>query len=987
MLPPTLRAVPWLCLALLSAPLRAEDAAPAGAYTLKVWETDDGLPHNSIAGVVQRRDGFLWIATQGGLVRFDGLQFTPLRSPLIEGAKSASVIALAEEDADTLLVATVQSGLLRLRAGQLAPHPLGDGTSQRRIANLFHEADGVFWIVFNDREAWRCHGNTTERFAAVPTTRPFWPVSFARAPDGTVYLARGAGLERYAAGKLQLVAQTPTTAIAIATSAKDGIWVATGRRLAKLVDGKFTPVARPPWSGGMPPSMLFEDRDGALWLAAGEQGLLRWQDGATTTIATSHVRIASFTEDDEGNLWIATSGGGLNRLQRTRLTLVADEPDWTDSNSGAVTEDVSGNLWFANRHVIRKINGARVDEIADAGWPKRAMPICADRAGNLWCAVGGDLYRGKCDGSEAPAFMGTSKAGAVHAIFPARDGSVWIGRNAGPLQHYRRDGTVQNVDTAQGYAGKCVRAIGEDVTGHLWVGMEDGRLFEGDGERFTERHAQGELASRAIRAIHGDADGNLWLGTAGGGVVVRRDGRLTRISTAQGLPDEVISQILEDDFGWLWFGSRRGIFKVLKSDLLECADGKHATITPVSFGRADGLSGISAVGSYQPTAWKTAAGKLWFVTRKGLVTTDPAQHENDRRLPRVYLDRVLVDGRAIDLAKPQLTSAARKLELQFTAPTFLAPERVRFRYKLDGLDADWVDVGTQRFATYPALAPGRYHFTVDASNGDLAWNPAGATLDFVVLPQWWETWWARLLAGSVFAVGLVALVHALSQRRLKAHLARLAQEQRLERERVRIARDLHDDLGASLTHASMLAEELAEDWPDLPDPKARSSQLAARVRTISRDLDAVVWAVSPQHDTLASLSAYLSHYAAEYFRHTPIECRAHADDDIPAAPLSPEIRHHLFLIAKELFNNVLKHSQARHVDVSLQMAGDFFELVVTDNGRGFSLAAAAQSERNGLRNLQARAREAGGSLDIDSSPAGTIAVLQFRALVPARATV
>jgi signal transduction histidine kinase len=352
-------------------------------------------------------------------------------------------------------------------------------------------------------------------------------------------------------------------------------------------------------------------------------------------------------------------------------------------------------------------------------------------------------------------------------------------------------------------------------------------------------------------------------------------------------------------------------------------------------------------------------------------------HASDNRLPRVYLDRLIADGRPLDLTHAQISSAARKLEFQFTVPTYLAPERVRFRYRLEGFDSDWVDGDTRRFATYPAPPPGRHVFSVNASYGDLAWSPQIATVAFEVLPLWWETWWARAGMVSAAVVALAMLVRYWSHRRLKADLARLEQNQRLEAERNRIARDLHDDLGASLTQASMMAEELSEDWNDISDPKEQSSLLAQRVRTIARDLDAVVWTVSPKNDLLSSLSAYLTHFAEEYFRRSAIECRAQLAENIPPLPLSPEVRHHLFMIAKELLNNVLKHSKATHVEVTIRMGASGFELIVADNGRGFSLAAAETSDRNGLRNLRSRAAEAGGSLEIASSPRGTTATLHF----------
>ena len=972
-----------LLLILLAAPRAlfglGPDNSVTGEYSLKAWETDDGLPHNSIADIVQRRDGFLWVATQGGLVRFDGLDFKTHRSPLIDGVKSASVVSLLEVDAETMLVASHQSGLLQLRHGQLTVHPLtSEFDPRKKIARLFFEQPGVFWILFADREAWRYENGTVKKFPTPAGARLFWPASFARDTDGNVYLSRGSGVERYDGEALALVPKSPSGSVTIAVARAGGVWVAGGRRLAKLHGETLTAVtAPPPWSGNVSPGVMYEDRRGALWMAPPDQNLVRWKDGVRVEIAAAHLNINALTEDDEGNLWVATGGNGLNRVQQARLMLVAEETNWSNS-AGSISEDQNGTLWFANREAVRKITGGQIESLGpDTGWPKKLLPVCPDQAGNLWFGMGPDLYRRKADGSEAPLLVETRPSGSIHVLFCARDGSLWVGRNSGSLRRHLPDGRSETFDGKTGYRGRGVRAIGEDAAGHIWVGTEEGQLFEKTDQGFINRSATMGVPENAIRAIHGDAQGGLWIATAGAGLLVKADGRFVKITEAQGLPDDVISHVLEDDFGWLWLGSRRGICRVLKSDLYDYIGGRSSHIRPITYGRADGLSGISAVGSYQPTAWKTRSGRLWFVTRKGLVTADPAQIESTRRTPPVYLEQVLLDEHPVDLAKTTVLSSARKLEFQFTAPTYMAPERVRFRHRLEGFESDWVESGTRRFATYPALPPGRYVFAVSASSGDREWSAVPATLAFEVLPMWSETWWAQLLALTLLVASLVMLVRFWSHRRLKARLARFEQSQRLELERVRIARDLHDDLGASLTQASMMAEELSEDWSDIPDPKARSAALATRVRTIARDLDAVVWTVSPKNDSLASLSAYLADFAEEYFRTAAPECRTHVDDNIPAAPLSPEIRHHLFMIAKELLNNVLKHARAKKVDLTMRMRGGVFELIVADDGSGFSLATAETSGRNGLANLRARAAEAGCSLEITSAPGGTTATLKL----------
>ena len=276
----------------------------------------------------------------------------------------------------------------------------------------------------------------------------------------------------------------------------------------------------------------------------------------------------------------------------------------------------------------------------------------------------------------------------------------------------------------------------------------------------------------------------------------------------------------------------------------------------------------------------------------------------------------------------------------FTAPTFVAPENVKFRYRLDGFDPDWSEPTTQRVAVYPRLPAGRYQFHTTVSDSDGIWNPTGTELSFEVVPVWWDS---KLMRAAEFLVGgglLAFFVRFISQRRLKRRLLRLEQDQRVADERERIARNLHDGLGAGLTHVGMMAEQLAEDCTELSDMRLRASRLVDRVQVVARDLDAAVWAVSPRHDRLPALCAYLCEYAIEFFRDTPVRCRVDVAADIPEIIISPEARHHLFLAAKEALNNTLKHAHAAQVALVMRRVGPDFVIEISDDGCGFDVAIA-----------------------------------------------
>ena len=461
------------------------------------------------------------------------------------------------------------------------------------------------------------------------------------------------------------------------------------------------------------------------------------------------------------------------------------------------------------------------------------------------------------------------------------------------------------------------------------------------------------------------------MGTGGRGVFVSWQGLFHQLTEQDGLPDDTISQIIEDDLGSLWFGSSRALFKAPRRELFDAAVGRISRVTPVVFGKADGVSGFSAAANYQPSAWKSRDGRLWFATRKGLVTTMPDRQATALHSPKVFIEAIGGDGRAVPSSGKINRQAARKLEFRYTAPAFTSPEKIRFRHRLDGLDTDWTDLDEQRVVTYSQLPPGNYALRVMATNRDLLWTSDEAKLVFEVLPEWWQTWWARSAAGLMGALLLAVGVRFWSQRRLRAQVAELEARRRLDTERARIARDLHDSLGASLTQAGMLADEICEDCHSADEMREYSAELANRVRLIARDLDAAVWAVSPKNDTLASLSAYLSQFALEFFRHTPTRCRVQIADDIPRVPLSPEARHHLFLTAREAMNNVLKHARAREARVSATAAGGLFELTISDDGKGFVRDTSRERGRNGLGNMESRIREIGGTFEVNTSSEGT----------------
>jgi signal transduction histidine kinase len=435
-------------------------------------------------------------------------------------------------------------------------------------------------------------------------------------------------------------------------------------------------------------------------------------------------------------------------------------------------------------------------------------------------------------------------------------------------------------------------------------------------------------------------------------------------------------------------GSHRGVLRASKADLNRCADGQSRTVRFQSYGKAEGLASLVCSGGFEPGACRTADGLLWFPTLKGLAIIDPVNVTTNPVAPPVVIEELMVDGDPIEfsrnafasgVAPVQIGPGKQSFEIRFTGLSFAAPEKVLFKYKLDGLERAWVDAGTKRFAQYSYLPPGDYAFHVMACNNDEVWNENGAALAFTVLPWFWQTWLFRLAAVATGAglVGGSALW--IGRRRVRARLAQLERQQAVERERARIARDIHDDLGASLTRITLLSQTVRAELEGQQQAAADLDQIYGTARELTRAMDEIVWAVNPRHDSLDSLVTYLGRFAQNFLSAAGLRCRLDVPLHLPAWPLTAEIRHNAFLAFKEALHNAVKHARASEVRISLELSSEGFVLIVGDNGCGFELNGfkdgTALSERitrlgggNGLVNMRKRLEEIGGRCDWDTAP-------------------
>jgi len=593
----------------------------------------------------------------------------------------------------------------------------------------------------------------------------------------------------------------------------------------------------------------------------------------------------------------------------------------------------------------------------------------------------------------------------VRSLLMAANGDLWVATGSPNRLHRLRAGGLQPLEMSGEL--RSIRAMAQTTDGIIWAGSSDGQLLRVNPEALTVESIVPDDRPLSIRFLHATPDGSLWIGYAGWGVGRWKDGRHVRVTAAQGLYDDYVSQILADDRGELWMNGNHGLFTVQLQDLVVVAEGRTDRVRCIVYGRGEGLPSLQARCDYFPSAWRMQDGTLFYSLRNGLAVAQPHKMSDNPEPPPVVLERVALDNRTVaryDHLFPLLPSGEprtggvqsvtaplrlpprhQRLEFQFAALSYSSPENVQFRYQLKNFDQGWSESGPTRSVRYPRLAAGDYEFQVQACNEAGVWNEAGFRLKLVVTPFFWQTWWFRLGVLAGFTAGVVGLVRYFSFRRLQRELARLEQQAALHRERTRIARDMHDEVGSKLSRLSLLSD-MASHQPEMPAAaRGEVAEISETARDTIRSFEEIVWAVNPKNDSLANLIQYLCRFAEDFFEGSPTQCVFDVPDEIPAREVPTELRHHVFLAAKEALHNVFKHAQARHVCVRLTVAADGFEILVEDDGCGLGAETGPTrpGSGNGLENMRERMKAVGGEWAIQPGSGGGTRVT-FRIRCPRR---
>jgi signal transduction histidine kinase len=646
----------------------------------------------------------------------------------------------------------------------------------------------------------------------------------------------------------------------------------------------------------------------------------------------------------DGGLWIGTDGNGLDHWKDGNVRHYGLEQGLGNGHVWSVLQDHQGTVWAGTWDGLYKLENGTFNGLSDGvsiGWQVLAM--YEDEAGDLWLGQ--------------QAFSGITRLrNAERTVVPI-------------------PGTSANLD---------VRSIMEDHDDNLWVGTSEDGLYRVHDGKFTHFGRKDGLGSDSIWCLHVDDGGVLWVGTCRGGLSRWDKGHFTTWTTKNGLLNNVICQILEDARGNLWLGSYGGIFRINKQEMKAGGYESAGTVHCVGYNMEDGLPSLECQGGFQPSSYKSPDGRLWFPTIKGLVVVDPAKVQQNTSPPTVVIEAILGDGSPNSgtnisnrlengqTAETVIPAGNQRLEFQYTAFSFAAPKGLRFKCRLEGLEKDWEDAGTKRDVVYSHVPPGSYHFQVTAGNSAGVWNQTGASAVVLVLPYFWETTWfliTNVLAG--FAV-VVIIVRYSERRRVQRRLERAERERAIEKERSRIAQDIHDELGANLTEIALLSEFAQDPGASRVQVRADMQKITAKARNLTQKMDEVVWAVAPQNDSLEKFTTYTCSFAEEYLQTAKVACRLEVPEVLPEIILSSDVRHNLFLAVKEALNNVVKHAEASEVHLQIELESGKLTVTIRDNGKGFNPAISreqnivAGGQRDGLYNMRQRMENISGQLELES---------------------
>jgi ligand-binding sensor domain-containing protein/signal transduction histidine kinase len=966
-----------LCMVMLA----CQAMAGNGRFLHAAWQTSDALPHNSLTATLQDRKGYLWVATQSGVARFDGVKFETFRHS--DGLPANRALCLMEDRSGRLWAGTNRGAAYRENGIWTTPRV---GWPQSPVWAIAQAADGAVWLgteagTFRSRSS---SIHPIEADVADPDVRALAP----KDDSGAMWLLFRAELYHWSDGEIKedeglasLAAGRELWDIGVM---KDGsVWVCGQGLLAQR--DPTTGIWRDRTSG-MPDKNdqhidLCGASDGTLWVATRNRGLRFLRNGNWGVFGIdqglTHDDVRNISIDRENNLWVSTNGGGLSRLSERRLEVFGRDEGLGRQTTTGLALDASGTLWAAtDGQGILKFDGTTFQPGLPDGTARDGYiwSILAARDGAL---MAGTFRHGVLRWHEGKATWIDIKDGLasnwIPSLMQAADGTIWIGTHNGGVHLWTPSG-MRTLMGHSGGNGVAITQFLESSAGDVWIATAGKGLFCWRENAMLHFDQSAGLPNPVISALHEDRDGKLWIGTGGGGLLQLTGTAFTTWTTDDGLVSDDIQQIQSDTLGKLWLGTDSGLQSVAWDELFRVRKNKLERVAGITYSRPDGLPTPQFTGGHGNLSLRDSAGNLWFSLAAGAVRVNPKFTATRAGPAPIHIESIASQGEIlwqferhphpVNEAMLVLPAGAAGIQFRFTATQLRAPEKLRFRHRLHGLDNGWQDAGTERATSYASLPPGNYTFEVSATNHDGVWNEAGDRIAFRVRPHFWQTSWFRA-AALLGSFGILTMaVRAWSLRRMRHKLRLLREKRRIDKERSRIARDLHDDLGTSLTEINFLGTLACAGANSAS--RERLQGIVERARRMAKSLDEIVWTVNPANDSLASTVSYLTSRTRESLDAAGIRSRFDIPSGFPQMQLDSERRHHLLMAVNEAVNNIMKHSGASVARLALAVHHECLEATIEDDGCGFD-PAKLSAGRNGLENIRRRMESAGGRAVIESS--------------------
>ena len=922
------------------------------------WTLRDGGLPGYPRSIAQTRDGFLWLATDFGLQRFDGVRFTSWEPPPGSPLPGIAVRLLATQDGG-LWIGTDQ-GLARWNDGVLSAYRELDG---EYVYALAEDRDGVVWAGTNGgRDNARLCSIRDETIYCDDDEGALGRFVLALHEDeaGDLWVGAATGLWRWgeAAPTQYPVAGSLGAINALVDDGRGAIVVAMARQLGRLVDGTVEPFLADSDLEEVKPTALLRDRHGALWIGTQGNGLLHVHDGRTDRFSRDDGLSGDFVvdifEDRERNVWVGTPGG-LDRFRDVAVGKLSTRQGLDNDTVLSVLATSDGDVWMSTVSGLERWSDGAVQRYAipGVGATESIGSLFKDGRGRMWVSSSLGLF------SFEPGATRPERADLptrhVQAFAEDAGGTVWVSDSTSGL--LALGGDDAEVVPWSTFGGNHARALFADPSGGLWLGFVGGGVSRLENGRIQRTYTSADgLGAGDVNNIHDDRQGALWVATEGGLSRIA-GGRVDTLDVRNGLPCDAVKWSVEDLAGALWLQTNCGLVRVERDELDGWISDPASTVDLVAYDASDGAVGYADLGSYGPKVTKAADGRLWFAGFDGVGIVDPRRLPSNPVPPPVHIEQVVADG--VTHAPPalaRLPARVRDVSIEYTALSLGAPEKVAFRYRLEGRDDDWVEAGNRRQAFYTDLPPGSYRFRVIAANDRGLWNEDGAAWAFSIAPAYYQTNAFRLAVVTSVILGLT-LLYRLRLRRVTAQLHARLQE-RLD-ERARVAQALHDTLFQGFVSSSMQLYAVADE---IVDEGARS-KLTRVLRRMNRVIDEGRESVSglrvPVYDDLESALAR----DAEHFKgERQIDVRLAVKGK--PRPLDPLARDAVYQISREALANTFRHARAKHVEVDVEYSRDELTVRVRDDGCGMApnIVDAGRPGHFGLPGMRERAEQMGAVL-------------------------